>query len=98
MQFSTASTVVRSHFDDPTNLKGFKFDMGTAPTTAVTLTGIATGDHVVMLTGIKFLSAAGAQPKLSMPTLAYSIGADLIKFSNAMSNMAVFGVWIDRNA
>lgn len=80
------------------NLKGFNFDLSTAPTTARTLTGAASTDRVLWVSGIKFLSAAGAQPKLSMPTIAYSLGTASIKFSNGMSNMAVFGAWIDENA
>ena len=87
-----------SHFGGPVNLKGFTVDTGTAPTTGVALTGVTSSDYVLAVGGIKFLSAAGAQPKLSCPTIAYSLGTNLIKFSNAMSNMAVWGIWIDTNA
>jgi len=87
-----------SHFGSPPNLKGFNVDTGTAPTTAVAVTGIAAGDYVLAVGGTKFFSGAGAQPKLSCPTIAYSIGTNLVKFSNAMSNMAVWGIWVDVNA
>jgi hypothetical protein len=93
--------VVFSHFptrSTSVNIKGFGFDMSTAPTASRTLTGAASTDKVLFAIGAKWFSAAGAQPKLSMPTIAYSLGTGIVKFSNAMSNMAVWGAWIDENA
>ena len=91
--------VIFSHYASSVpNIKWFSFDLSTAPTTSRTLTGAASGDYVIGVTGLKYFSAAGAQGKLSVATIATSIGTALIKFSNGMSNMAVFGTWIDRNA
>ena len=94
--------VVFSHFPTRSasvNIKGFTFDMSTAPTLSRTLTGAVSTDKVIALHAIKFWSGAAGQPKLSVvTTVTYSLGTALIKFSNAMSNMAIFGTWIDENA
>lgn len=96
-----ANGVVFSHFPTRSaspNIKTFCFDMSTAPTVSRTLTGAASTDKVLGIMAPKFWSGAAGQPKLSVATVAYSLGTGIIKFSNAMSNMAVMGIWIDENA
>ena len=90
--------VTFSHFDSAVNIKGFQYDLSTAPTTARALTGVTSSDYVLFVGGHRFYSAAGAQPKLSLQTIAFSLGTALIKFSNGVSNSVVMGFWVDRNA
>lgn len=91
---------VYSHFNTTIpNIKGFSVYLSTSPTASKTLTGITSSDSVLWITGIHIRSnLSGKAARISTPTIACSIGTNLIKVSNGMSGMVVFGGYIDVSA